>query len=184
MANWCHGLLDAQAIDVAAIVGHSMGSLIAFNFASRHPERTRVLVLLGTSSPMPVTQPLLDAAQDNDHAAIDMVNTWSHSPGGRLGANQNPGVWMLGSGERLLEKVSKDVFYTDLNACNEFVPKGEVTSPAMVITGERDQMTPANAGIRVAESLPEAELVNLEDCGHSMMAERPNAVLDALIRIV
>jgi pimeloyl-ACP methyl ester carboxylesterase len=54
----------------------------------------------------------------------------------------------------------------------------------MAIVGEADQMTPARAGVSVAQTLPRAELVELTDCGHSMLSERPNAVLDALIRIV
>ena len=33
------------------------------------------LALLGTSAPMPVTDVLLSAAADDDHAAIDMANT-------------------------------------------------------------------------------------------------------------
>ena len=184
MANWLAAVLDAQAIDMAAIVGHSMGSLVAYNFTCLFPGRTRSLALLGTSAPMPVSDMLLTAAKDNHRAAIDMANTWSHSTGGRMGANQNPGMWMLGGGERLLEKAGTDVFFTDLKACNEFVAMEGVSCPTMVIVGEADQMTPARAGVSVAQSLPRAELVTLADCGHSMLSERPNAVLDALIRIV
>ena len=45
-------------------------------------------------------------------------------------------------------------------------------------------MTPARAGLDVARSLPDARVVRLEGCGHAMLNERPNEVLDALISVV
>ena len=186
MAAWIGKLLDALDTRTAAVVGHSMGSLVAWRFASDYPERCRALALLGTSMPMPVTNLLLDAAQDNHHAAIDMANAWSHSAPGALGANDNPGVWMLAAGERLLERAGPGVFHADLAACNGFradEAAGEVTCPALVIAGSEDRMTPAKAGLDVASHLPDARVVRL-DCGHAMLSERPNEVLDALIGIV
>ena len=53
---------------------------------------------------MPVADVLLNAAQDSDHAAIDMANTWSHGQRSQLGASDNPGTSNLHMGERLLGK--------------------------------------------------------------------------------
>lgn len=186
MAAWLGEVLDALAMAKAAIVGHSMGSLVAYRFASTSPDRCRVLALLGTSAPMPVTDPLLNAAKDNHHAAIDMANTWSHSTG-TLGANANPGVWMLNVGERLLERSAPGVFHADLTACNTFgasSAEASIQCPVLVIAGNDDMMTPARAGLNVAQSLPDARVVRLEGCGHAMLNERPNEVLDALITVV
>ena len=55
-----------------------------------------------------------------------------------------------------------------------------VECPALVITGGDDKMTPAKAGIAVAQMLPNAHVANLPSCGHSMLTEQPNQVLDAL----
>ncbi len=186
MARWLVEVLDALDVEQTAVVGHSMGSLVAHSFARLYPDRCRVLALLGTSAPMPVTELLLNAAEDDDHAAIDMANGWSHSARGKLGGNQNPGLWMLRGGERLLEMSAPGVFHTDLKACNEFSAKegDAVRCPSLVIVGEADQMTPIRAGISVAEVLPDAMIVRLPGCGHAMMSERPNDVLDALIQIV
>lgn len=182
MANWLVAVLDAQAIDMAAIVGHSMGSLVAHSFACLYPQRTRSLTLLGTSAPMPVSDMLLEAARDNHHAAIDMANTWSHSPRARLGGNDNPGVWMLGSGERLIERLADGVYHTDFAACNAFKPEQQTWDVAtLIIVGEADQMTPSRRGIDLADKLPNARVVKLPGCGHSMLSEAPNQVLDALI---
>ena len=187
MADWLAQVLDAAGVETAAVVGHSMGSLVAWQFAQSHADRCRALALLGTSMPMPVTDLLLNAAHDNHHAAIDMANTWSHSAGGTLGANANPGVWMLGAGERLLERSGPGVFHADLAACNAFNADDVdtvATCPALVIAGDEDRMTPARAGLDVASHLPDAKVLRLTGCGHAMLSERPNEVLDALIDIV
>jgi pimeloyl-ACP methyl ester carboxylesterase len=185
MADWLAAFLDAVEVREAAVVGHSMGSLVAYAFASRFPERTRKLVLLGVSLPMAVTDALLDAAQDNDHAAIDMANTWSHSARGRVGANDNPGIWMLGAGERLIERSAPGVYHAGFVACKSFKPDANnvIAAETLVIVGDADQMTPAQRGLDVAEHLPDARVVRLAS-GHSMLSEQPNQVLDALISIV
>ena len=185
MSAWLADVCDALDVAVAAVAGHSMGSLVAYRFAADYPERCRALALLGTSMPMPVTAALLQAAADDDHAAIDMANAWSHSQGATLGGNHNPGIWMLGAGERLIERAGPGVFHADLAACHAFAAEaaGPVAAPTLVIAGDGDRMTPSKAGIEVAKSLPDARVVTLAGCGHSMLAERPNEVLDALISI-
>ena len=77
-ADWLASAVNELGIATAAIVGHSMGSLIALNFAARYPKRTRTLSLLGTSTPMPVSDALLSAAKENDHDAIDMALSLIH----------------------------------------------------------------------------------------------------------
>lgn len=187
IAAWLSELLQTLAIPTAALVGHSMGSLAAYTMVCRYPDQVRAVALLGTSAPMPVTPLLLNAAQDNHHAAIEMANTWSHSPAGRLGAVGSPGAWIFGAAERLLERADPGVFHADLVACNGFDPSQlpqPSDCPALIIAGGSDQMTPAKAGAAVADKLANAEQVVLPGCGHSMLSEQPNAVLDALRTIV
>ena len=183
MRDWTIALLDALETDEATLVGHSMGSLISFATAASAPDRISRIALLGTSAPMPVSAGLLDAAQDNHHAAIEMANTWSHSPAGALGSSGHPGQCNLNAGMRLMERSAPGVLHADLAACNGFVAAdyGRIsTTPALVIAGTADQMTPLRAGLKVAESIPDCTLQTLDGCGHSMLSEQPNEVLDAL----
>ena len=188
MADWIAAVLRRRDLDEAAVVGHSMGSLVALATAARHPRQTRALALLGTSIPMPVTDQLLHAAKKNSHDAIDMANTWSHSPAAQLGGNNVPGMWMTGGGQRLLERAGKDVFFTDLNACNEFTGGLElakvVQCPTLVIIGAKDAMTSPVQARTVVDAIDASRTVILEGCGHAMLSEKPDEVLDALIGIV
>jgi len=188
IADWLIEVLDAVGLDRAAIVGHSLGSLAAIAAAARHPDRVRAIALVGSTLPMPVSEVLLEAAKNNRHEAIDMLTIWGYSKSAQLGGSPTPGLWMLGSGLRLMERAGPDVIYTDLKACNEYVDGGAqaaaVQCPALLILGERDMLTPPRTAKHLAETLPGAETVILEGCGHAMLAERPDPVLDQLIRVV
>lgn len=185
MSDWLDSVLESMGNEEHIVVGHSMGSLIAWDWATKHPDQCRKLVLLGTSMPMPVTDQLLNSAKENEDASFEMANTWSHSSRGKLGFNLNPGVWMFGHGHRLMHRSNEDAFYADLAACNtaNLEPK-LIQCPTLLILGESDQMTPYRAGKNVADQLNNASVVTLSGSGHSMLSECPNEVLDALIDFV
>ena len=188
IADWLMRMLDAAGLGEAAIVGHSLGSLVAIAAAARHSERVRAIVLVGTTLPMPVSPALLEEAKHNRQEAIEMLTYWGFSKSAQLGGSPTPGNWMLGTGQRLMERARPDVIYTDLNACNEYTAgldqAATVRCPALLILGERDVLTPARTATRLADLLPNAQTVVLEGCGHAMLAEQPDSVLDQLIRVV
>lgn len=184
MADWSKALLEAACAPRATIIGHSMGTLIALELAARAPGRVSGLGLIAAAAAMPVAPDLLTAARDNDHAAIDMVAIWGLGFAAGLGGSLAPGAWMLGGGTRLLERARPGVLFADLSACNDYAEglaqAQKIQTPAVLVLGERDMMTPAKAGRRLAAALPAARAVVLPGAGHMLMMERPDAVLDAL----
>ena len=187
MADWVVRLMDAAGVETATLVGHSMGALVVNEAAARHPGRILRLVTIGISVPMPVTDALLAAARADAHTAFDMVNVWGHGSRAHLGGNQVPGMWMIGSGLRLLERSAPGVLYADLNACNEYrhglESSARIACPVHVILARDDRMTPVKAARPWLETLTDARLTILEDCGHMLMAEKPGEVLDLLIAV-
>jgi len=188
LANWIVAVLDAAGIETAAVVGHSMGSLVALETAARHPDRVRAIALVGTSVPMPVSDELLDSAKHDNHAAVEMLTLWGHSRAAQLGGNATPGMWMIGGGQRLLERAAPGAIYADLKACNEYVNGVEnakqLACHALLILGGRDSMTPTRLAMAVAKAIPDVETVILDRAGHALLSERPDPVLDELIKIV
>ena len=187
MADWLLQVLDAayEQPTPVVLVGHSLGSLVAAVAATRSPAHVVAVALLGTSMPMPVGAPLLDAAQDNHPAAYAMANTWSHSTAGRLGAAAVPGMSNFWSGQRLLEHNSDDVYFADLRACNNFAGlDNPLRQRTLVIVGGSDKMTRPQAGLNVGADCADATVQVLPGSGHAMLSEQPNQVLDALIGFV
>jgi pimeloyl-ACP methyl ester carboxylesterase len=188
MADWVLRLLDAAGIERASVVGHSMGSLVALECAARHPGRVGGVALLGTAYPMKVTETFLVAAKANDQAAYDMSTIWGHAAQVPLGANPNPGMWMYGDTLARLSRLAPGVLYTDLKACNDYAAglesAAKVKCPALFIVGRRDQMTSPKAAQALAAAIQDARTVQIARSGHSLMAEAPDAVLDALIEFL
>ena len=184
LADWLPAVLDAAGIGKAALVGHSLGSLAALECAARHPGRVARIALLGPAAPMPVSDALLDAAKRNDHLACELITSWSYSPGKQLGGGQMPGVWLAGNAMRLLERTQPGVLHADLLACHRYAAgidrASQVRCPALVILGARDIMAPPKNAAALVAALADARVVTLPDCGHALMAEQPDAVLDAL----
>jgi len=184
MAAWALRVLDAAGIVKAALVGHSMGSLIALEAAACAPARVQKLVLVGTAFPMRVSDALLDSARAHEHAALDMINVWSHSAAGQTGGNRVPGQWIMGGSMRLLERTTEPL-YSDFNACNQYAAgaatAAEVACPVLIMSGGRDVMTPPRNAKSIADKLAHVQQVTIAGAGHDLMVERPDAVLDALI---
>ena len=185
IADWLAALLDAAHVPTAVLIGHSLGSLAVLAAASRHSGRVTKMVLLGPSVPMPVSDALLDAAKGDEHVAYELINGWSFSPGKQLGGNQVPGMWMTGNAMRLMERTPPGTLHIDLLACNTYAggleAAASVRCPALAILGARDLMAPLKNTTALIAALPQPQVVTLPNCGHSLMAEEPDAVLDALI---
>lgn len=192
MADWLLAVLDTAGVQQATLIGHSMGSLIALEAAFRASARVTGLALVGTAYPMKVSDALLDASKNNEQAAIDMVNIWSHSSMSHKPSSPGPGFSVMNVNRRLMQRISNQnpaqVFHTDFSACNAY-SNGEaaaaaVTCPTLLLLGKRDMMTPPKASGLLAKAIAQCQVVQIDNCGHALMAEQPDAVLDALFSFV
>jgi pimeloyl-ACP methyl ester carboxylesterase len=184
IARWVVALLDALGVERAALIGHSLGSLVALHVAGNFASRVSRVALLGPAVPMQVSDILLAAARDNPPEAHAMITGWSFSPSHLLGGNRMPGMWMTGNATRLLQRSGEGVLFADLNACNQYmgglVAAANVTCRSLLILGQRDLMSPPRNAVGLIQALVDKRVLTLADCGHSLMTEAPDAVLDAL----
>ena len=188
MADWVVRVLDTMGVEKTAIVGHSMGSLVAFDVARRYPDRIRSMALVGSVLPLLVSDPLLESSAENRHEAIDMLTYWGYSRAAQIGGNETPGMWMVGGTIRLLERAAPGVINAGLRACHNFRLDAETMEPmeveTLIIQGDKDIMTPIRASAALKSILPNHRTTLLKGSGHSLMMEQPDALLDALITIV
>lgn len=183
-------LLDAAGVKSAAVVGHSMGSLIGLEMAARAPGRITRLVMIGTAYPMKVSDALLTTAREQPLKAIDMVNVFSISTVAAKPSYPGPGMWLHGSSRALMRRTQAtaarrlgiNLFEHDFSVCDRYAnaeaAAPRVACPVTFILGSRDAMTLPKASAGLAAAL-KARVVQLP-AGHHLMAEAPDGVLEAL----
>jgi pimeloyl-ACP methyl ester carboxylesterase len=187
LADWTVALLDAARVKDAALVGHSMGSLVALDCAARYPQRVRRIALVGTAFPMRVSAELLEATRAREPEAHLMINHWSHSALAHYPSNPGPGFWVAGGNLRLMQRQKPGVLHADFAACDGYRDglerAAQVKCPALFLLGRLDAMTPARAGRDLAHAVPGATVKTL-DGGHNLMGEKPDEILDALVEFL
>jgi pimeloyl-ACP methyl ester carboxylesterase len=91
---------------------------------------------------------------------------------------------MTGNALRLMERSRPGVLYADLRACESYADgltaAARVRCPVLLILGARDQMAPAKNAVALLDALGDKRVLTIPDCGHSLMTEAPDLVLDSL----
>jgi len=185
MAEWVVRFMNTAGFDRAHVVGHSMGTFVALELASRHADRVESITLCGTATGMPVHPELLDAAEHDLPRAAGLMAAWGHAKPAHVGHNPTPGLWMTGGARALVENGQPGVLTSDFRSCMAYdraeSAASVVTCPATVVIGLGDKMTPPKGGRAIAAALPSATVIELADTGHMMMTEHPTAVKRAIL---
>ena len=185
MSLWVLRFIDAAELGDIHLVGHSMGSFIALELASRFPTRVRSLTLCGVSTSMPVHPDLLDGAANDLAFASALMAAWGHAKPAHMGLNPTPGLWMVGGARALVENSGDGVLSSDFGACMAYsgavTAAANVVCPATVIIGLGDKMTPLKGGRALAALLADVTVIELANTGHSMMIENPRPVRNAIL---
>jgi 3-oxoadipate enol-lactonase len=179
-------LLDAQGIERAHVLGHSIGGMVAQEFASRHPGRLRALILSATSpafgnpdgewqrdfvrqrlAPLETGKTLRDLAPDTvarlvgpkcDKAARDFA------------------IACMG-------EVPVAGFAAAIKLIVTFDGRAglpAIEAPALCLAGENDTNAPAAMMEKMASKIPGARFASLTGVGHLANIEDP-AAFDAAV---
>ena len=194
MAEHIAAALKACGTERLILVGHSMGSLVALELGTILGDKVQGVVLIATAFPMHVSDALLSATKSSPTQAMEMINVWSHSASimafDRKPSNPGPGFSHVWSNLRLMQRIAQrngsDVLHADFAACNAYQRGAQavaaLTCPALFILAASDSMTPTRAAQPLIDACKDATVVTLPGTGHSLMAESPDGVREALRR--
>ena len=185
--------MDALELHRAVLVGSSAGGTLALRVALAHPERVAGLVLAdaavyeGGGAPNWV-RPLLYtpqvdrlgplvARQFGGEPGLDFLRTAYADPD-RLTDEDIAGY------QRWTQADNWDAALWELIKASRTAslePQlGNIRVPTLVLTGQEDVLVLPEQSEQLAEALPNAEFVSLENCGHLPQEECPGAFVEAV----
>ena len=165
----------------AVIVGISLGSAVALTLALKYPKQVLGLGLLGSGSKLPVSPMLLETAGNpiGFESAVETVIKDCFSPE----SPQN----LIELSKRSMLEIRPPVLLGDLLACNEFDVTGQldkIKAPTLIISGAEDKMTPSKFSELLQAGIVNSQFHVLENVGHMVMLEQPDAVADLLKQFI
>jgi pimeloyl-ACP methyl ester carboxylesterase len=176
----------ATAPDRFAVAGLSMGGYVALEILRRSPERVERLALLDTN-----------ARPDTAEATATRREAVALARQGRYGQVIRAALPRLIHPDRMadeafvrsvlgqMERVGVDGYAREqeaiINRPDSRPDLAAIRCPTLVVCGRQDVLTPPALHEEMADAIPGARLVLVEDCGHLSAMEQPQAVT-ALMR--
>ncbi len=181
-------VLDVLSIRKTAVLGASMGGTIALTVAARLRERITAVAAASCAARLSA----------HGRRSLEVLRTLlEHLPPAAFGralmamafappfAERSPAF--VDEAARLYGPAPDDVPGTRrqlehlLRGWNLVPELGAVTAPCLLLAGRRDPIVAVEDTVAVADHLPAAEIVALEDAAHSVLAEGGQAVLDRVV---
>lgn len=195
-------------LDSLALLGHSWGSVLAMEYAVRHPRRLSQLVLMNTA---PATHRDLmhfrserETRQTEVLAKMKTIASTRAYIGGDIGAEAEYYRLHFSAAlhrpelvDAVVQRLRAHFAPTDIVKAREIEERlyaqtwhspefnllahlRDCRAATLVIHGDRD-LIPIQCARHVAETIVAAKLVVLKDCGHFAYLERPDEVASAIV---
>lgn len=171
----------AEAPEQFALAGLSMGGYVALEIIRQAPERVARLALVDTNARADSPQQsadrwaLIGLARSGEFKGVTrrLLPLLVH----RERVNDEP---LANAIFAMAERVGRDAFIRQQRAImgrpDSRRDLGLIHCPTVVLCGRQDLLTPLAMATEMAEKIPRAVLVAIEECGHLAALEQPQAV--------
>jgi 3-oxoadipate enol-lactonase len=187
MADAVLALMDSLGLQQAAIVGHSMGGMVAQTLAAQAPQRVSALVLACTSPAFGKPDGGWQARFVADRlapldAGLGMPGLAAQLVPPMVGpAADATGVALA---QQVMGAVPEATYRRVLAAIVAFDGRAalpQLTMPTLCLAGALDRTAPPEVMRRMAERMPGARYAQIEGAGHIANVEQPHAFNTTLI---
>ena len=168
--------MDENQLEDFVLIGHSLGTAIALQYALTYPTETKAIVLIGGGARLrvhPDTLAFLEkATEDPDIFPQMFVDSWQNVPA-NFAKDLRSEALALGPA----------VFLNDMRSCDAFDVinrLGEISTPSLAITGTNDVMTPPKYATFLRDRMPNTETSFIEGGTHFVFGEYPDQVNAAI----
>jgi pimeloyl-ACP methyl ester carboxylesterase len=174
-ADGLAALLDVRGLERVALVGGSMGGVVAQHFALRHPKRAVRLLLVATGGAMadPGTAlartDAVEAAPWNEEAVRPVVAGFFREAPGLEAVERYRRIALMASHRAAVEAARSNAGSRTLERL------GEIAVPTLIVQGRHDHARTVEHGQAMRDRIRGARLGVLEQSGHTPQLEEPAA---------
>ena len=176
-------LLDTVGLGVVDVVGASIGGWLAAEFALRHPQRVRRLVLVGPLGLHVRDEPgalFFGAAAPRGVGGLGEVRMVLFAdPDGSLATDTLPDA-LATDHDRALRWFgglagAAAIGWSAPQLCNPKLGErlGRIATPTLLVWGHADRLAPIGHAEAWARALPDARLEVVDGAGHAVTLEQP-----------
>jgi pimeloyl-ACP methyl ester carboxylesterase len=188
--NWARALreaLDRAEIPRADILGHSIGGMLAQEFALAFPERVRSLILYGTTPAFGGRDPAFAEAFLRDRLAPldqgrDMAALAAEMMPAMLGPDAPAGA--APAAIAAMAATPAEAYRATVRCLTTFNRRDDtarIAAPTLLLAGEKDPLAPPKTMERMQAAIRGSKLVVLPGAGHLAHLEYP-AAFNAAVR--
>ncbi len=185
MADAVRAVFEAEKIDKALLVGHSMGGYVALAFAETHPDKVRGLVMFSSISFADTKE--RQNERDRTVKAADahkMKYITSVIPNlffERSGAKASKRIFKL---IKLAAKQPKEGIIAAIRGMRDRADRTKILKnakfPILFLAGHDDLLIPLERIEEMHRQVPQAKLVVVEQCGHAGFIEQEKECYTAI----
>jgi len=185
LADAYTALLDSLHIEKAAILGLSAGGMSAAQFALRHPDRCRALILADaiTKAPPPSSAKIVETVNSLPYWLAWLVTRFAVHVGLLLmirDAETRSMMQVFFENNPISERcagVRNDL--AQVHALDDFKWE-QIRVPTLLIHGDKDKLIPLGYSQAVARRIPNAELVVVKGGGHECLVSHQREIAPKL----
>ena len=178
-ARWLMETLEVFFPEQPFLMGHSMGGAIVQAAAFKSPALMKGIILAATGPRLGVAPALLDGLLNNFENIIDTIMAYAYAPGA------DPRF--VTEGAALMREAGAAIVHGDFTACNRFDMRervAQVTLPALILCGEKDQLTPPSLSLKLKTAIVGSRCDIIPSAGHMVMIETPEAFNKSVLDFV
>ncbi|MFT6436850.1 MAG: pimeloyl-ACP methyl ester carboxylesterase [Candidatus Azotimanducaceae bacterium] len=174
--TWLKAYVDHEEITDLVLVGHSLGTAIALQYAIEYPDDLKAMVLIGGGARLrvhPDTLDFLERAIDEPDIFPQMfVDSWQQVPEDFSSDLRNEAL-----------ALGPAVYLNDMKSCDAFdviAHLSEISTPTLAITGTEDVMTPPKYAEFLQDRMTNCEAVFIDGGTHFVFGELPGPVNESI----
>lgn len=183
-ANDLLALLDALGVQEAAVVGLSVGGMIAQRLAVKAPERVRALILCGTAAKIGTPEMWEERIGAIEAAGIEAIAERILERWFTASFRKRRGVDYAGWRNMLVRTPAQGYAGTcaSIRDADLTLDAARIRVPTLCVVGEEDGSTPPDLVRETAELISDARFEVLENAAHIACVEQPAALAKVILR--